>query len=258
MLKSLVVTLLSVISSNCFAAGGYTWLGGLSHTLHVPEKVLTFTLVGTVLTLMGLVYRFQVASVDNVVIPDKNVSLRSFVEAYGQFIYGQAKSVIGEKEAHKYFPFIATLFIFIFLNNITGLIPGFLPPTEYLETTLALGIVAFVYYNYKGCKELGTLNYLKHFAGPIWYMAFLIFPIEILSNFIRPISLALRLRGNMYGDHIVLSVFSELAPGGLILPIIFLFMGLFVSLVQAYVFTMLTMVYISLATAHHDHDEDHH
>ena len=151
------------------------------------------------------------------------------------------------------FPFIATLFLFIFFSNIIGLVPGFLPPTEYLTTTFALGILTFIYYNYKGCREVGTLNYLKHFAGPMFLLAPLVFPIEILSNLIRPVSLALRLRGNMYGDHIVLSVFTELSPGGLIIPIIFLFMGLLVSFIQAYVFTSLTMVYISLATAHHDH-----
>jgi F-type H+-transporting ATPase subunit a len=103
-------------------------------------------------------------------------------------------------------------------------------------------------------KEQGVVNYLKHFAGPLWYLAILIFPIEIISNFIRPLSLALRLRSNMMGDHLVLSVFSGLAP--LIIPIVFMILGILVSFIQAYVFTVLSMVYISLAT-HHDHDEEH-
>jgi len=103
---------------------------------------------------------------------------------------------------------------------------------------------------------MGTINYIKHFAGPLWYMAVLIFPIEILSNFVRPISLALRLRGNMYGDHLVLSIFSDLTP--IIIPIAFLVLGLLVSIIQAFVFTVLSMVYISLATAHHDHGEEEH
>src|SRR5690606_12416382 len=122
----------------------------------------------------------------------------------GQFIMNQCKAIIGEKEGPKYFSFIATTFLVILVSNLIGLIPGFLPPTEELSTTLALGIFSFIYYNIKGCKELGTVNYFKHFAGPLWYMAILIFPIEILSNLIRPVSLALRLRGNMYGDHLVL------------------------------------------------------
>ena len=104
-------------------------------------------------------------------------------------------------------------------------------------------------------KEQGVINYLKHFDGPMWYLAFLIFPIEIISNLIRPLSLALRLRSNMVGDHIVLSVFSDLAPIGI--PIIFLLLGILVSIIQAYVFTVLTMVYIQMAVAHSDHDESH-
>ncbi len=252
-----LIALALIFSSSALAAGGFNWMNGIAHALHVPQQVVTFGAIGLVLVVIGLFYRASVARVSNTIIPDKGVTFRNLVEAYGQFIYNQCKAVIGEDEAHKYFPFIATLFLFIFTSNIIGLVPGFLPPTEFLSTTFALGTVAFVYYNLKGCKELGVKNYLAHFAGPIWYMAVLIFPIEILSNFIRPVSLALRLRGNMYGDHIVLSVFSDLAPGGLIIPVIFLFMGLLVSAIQAFVFTSLTMVYISLATAHHDHDDHH-
>ena len=89
--------------------------------------------------------------------------------------------------------------------------------------------------------------------GPVWNLAPLIFVIEIISHCVRPLSLALRLRGNMYGDHLVLSIFSDLVPLGV--PVIFLFIGLFVCFVQAFVFSLLSMVYISLATEHHDHDE---
>ena len=151
--------------------------------------------------------------------------------------------------------FVGTIFILILINNLIGLIPGFLPPTDRVNTTLALGVFSFIYYNYIGCKKLGVVNYLKHFAGPLWYMAILIFPIEIISNFVRPVSLALRLRGNMYGDHLVLSVFSEMAP--YLIPCVFMVLGILVSFIQAYVFTALSMVYISLASAHHDHDEHH-
>lgn len=256
-----VVVLLLALSSAVFAGSGFTWMGALSHKLHLPhggETVLTFGFVGLILIFIGLLYRMKIKNTKNVVLPDQGVSFRNLVEAYGQFIYNQCNAVLGESKAHKYFPFIATLFLFILFSNIIGLIPGFLPPTEHLTTTFALGIFAFIYYNYKGCQEMGALNYLKHFLGPMLLLAPLVFPIEILSNLIRPISLALRLRGNMYGDHIVLSVFTELSPGGLLFPVIFLFMGLLVSFIQAYVFTSLTMVYISLATAHHDHEGHKH
>ena len=105
-----------------------------------------------------------------------------------------------------------------------------------------------------GVKEQGLVNYLKHFCGPLWYMAFLILPIEIISNLVRPLSLALRLRSNMMGDHMVLSIFSDMAPW--IVPIIFMVLGILVSFIQAYVFTILSIVYISLAV-HHDHEEGH-
>jgi len=249
----LLSSLLLVLSNA--SASGFTFLSQLTGKFHLPEHVLTFALVGLILLITGLVYRSKITTSSNTVIPDKGISLRNIIDSYGEFIYGQCRAVIGEKEAPKYFTFIATLFLFIFLSNFIGLIPGFLPPTENINTTLALGVVSFVYYNIVGCKEVGTINYIKHFCGPLWYMAVLMFPIEIISNFVRPFSLALRLRGNMFGDHLVLGIFSGLVP--YVVPILFLILGLLVCLIQAYVFTVLTMVYISLATAHQDHGEEH-
>lgn len=255
-MKKILILLASLLSTSTFAAGGFTWLGGIAHSLHVPEHSLTLSLIGLVLIVVGLIYQSTISKSNSVVIPDKGITLRNIVELYGDFIYNQCKVIIGEKEAPKYFSFIATVFIVILLSNMIGLIPGFLPPTEYLSTTLALGAFAFIYYNIMGCKEQGTWNYIKHFAGPLWYLAVLIFPIEIISNFVRPLSLALRLRSNMMGDHIVLTQFSELAP--IIVPIVFMILGLLVSFIQAYVFTVLTMVYIQMAVVHHDHEEHAH
>lgn len=253
---SLLSTLFIALSAtDAMAAGGFTWI---ESALHVPKglsHVATFVLVGVVLTLFGFLYRAKLNKVNNVIVPDRGITLRNLVEFYGDFIYKQCKQVIGEDHADEYFPFIATIFIFIFISNFIGLIPGFLPPTEYLSTTLALGIFSFVFYNIQGCKAQGTLKYIAHFCGPLWYLAILIFPIEIISNLIRPLSLALRLRSNMMGDHIVLTQFSSLVP--LFVPIIFMVLGLLVSFIQAYVFTVLSMVYINLAVSHHDHDEEH-
>ncbi len=265
-MKGFALLIASLFSLNAMAAGGFTWVGTLLNSLHlhVPTYSVTFGLVAIILILIGLLYRIKIGGMtkEQKILPDSNISLRNFVELYGNFIYAQCKAVLGEEDAPKYFKFISALFIMIFLSNVIGLIPGFLPPTEYINTTLALGALSFIYYNIKGCKELGTMNYLAHFAGPLWYMAILIFPIEILSNFIRPLSLALRLRGNMMGDHHVLTTFLNLEilgvnVGALGAAIPFYFLGLLVCFIQAYVFTMLSMVYISLATAHHDHDEHH-
>ncbi|MBK23821.1 MAG: ATP synthase F0 subunit A [Halobacteriovorax sp.] len=252
MKKLLALSLLLSSSSAQAASGAFTWIS----SLHLPmaEHVATMIFVSFLLILGGFIYRSKIAKVSNVVIPDKGITFRNISELYGNFIYGQCKAILGEEEAHKYFSFIATTFLVILICNLIGLIPGFLPPTEHLSTTLALGVFSFLYYNVKGMKEQGVINYLKHFAGPLWYLAILIFPIEIISNFIRPLSLALRLRSNMMGDHLVLSIFSGLAP--LVVPIIFMILGILVSFIQAYVFTVLSMVYISLAT-HHDHDEEH-
>ena len=266
MKKISLVSLLALLTSNAQAAGGFTWvtqLGkatGLENALHSTpihhyDHILTFIVVLVGLLLTGFYYRSVTKNMEASVVPDKGITYRNVVELYGSFIYTQVRAVLGEKEAPKYFPFVATVFIVIFLSNMIGLVPGFLPPTESINTTLALGVFSFLYFNIKGMKEAGVVNYLKHFAGPLWYMAILIFPIEIISTCIRPVSLALRLYGNMYGDHMVLGTFSGLAP--LLVPIIFMLLGMLVSFIQAYVFVMLSMVYVSLATAHHDHGEGH-
>tara|TARA_R110002072_G_scaffold288917_1_gene455448 strand:+ start:125742 stop:126512 length:771 start_codon:yes stop_codon:yes gene_type:complete len=254
-MKKLFTLLITLLTLPAFSAGGFTWFGGLSEAINVKGHVITLIFIGLMLTLVGIIYRSKISKVSNEVIPDKGITFRNICELYGNFIYGQCKAIIGEKEAPIYFPFIATVFLVILVCNLIGLIPGFLPPTEYLSTTLALGAFSFIYYNVVGCKEQGVVNYVKHFAGPLWYLAILIFPIEIISNCIRPLSLALRLRSNMMGDHIVLTQFSELVP--LVVPVIFMILGLLVSFIQAYVFTVLTMVYIQMAVVHHDHDEEH-
>jgi F-type H+-transporting ATPase subunit a len=258
-MKKLVSLALALSSAQAFAGpGGFYWMG--------PEKqqnqILTFFLIGAVITVIGLLYRAKLARVDNIVIPDKGITLRNFVEMYGKVVYGQCVAVLGEKEAAKYFQFVATMFLMIWFTNLIGVVPGFLPPSEFISTTLALGAFSFIYFNMKGCKELGVVNYLKHFAGPIWYMGILIFPIEILSTAIRPVSLALRLQGNMMGDHIVLDTFLNLKVLGFPIAAAFgaapvYFLAFLVCTIQAYVFTMLSMIYISLATAHHDHDDHH-
>jgi F-type H+-transporting ATPase subunit a len=134
-----------------------------------------------------------------------------------------------------------------------GLLPGFSPPTTNFNVTLALGLLSFTAYNVFGFKEQG-LGYLKHFVGPMLWLAPLMIPLELISNFVRPFSLALRLLGNMTGDHTVLEIFTDLTK--VIIPVIFYGLGTFVSFVQAFVFTLLSMVYVSLAVTHHG--GDHH
>lgn len=141
-----------------------------------------------------------------------------------------------------YFPLIATFSLFILVSNLIGLVPGMYPPTADLNTNAALALTAFSMTHIIGIKEHG-IGYLKHFMGPIAVLAPLIFIIEIIGHLARPLSLSLRLFGNMYGHEIVLMIFFALVP--LFLPVPMMLMGVLVSFIQAFVFTLLAMIYIA-------------
>ncbi len=220
-----------------------------------PEysHVWTAMLIAAVVIVLTFVARLQLQSAmkaqGGALVPESRLTFRNFFEIIAEQLYGMTESTLGHHDAPRFFPLIGSLFIFIVVSNLMGLIPGFLPPTDNLNTTLALGVFVFIYYNIAGLRAHG-LGYLKHFLGPVAFLAPLMVVIEIASHLFRPLSLALRLRGNIMGDHIVLGIFSDLVP--IVVPIIFYGMGLFVALIQAFVFCLMTMVYISLSTAH-DH-----
>lgn len=232
---------------------GFLWLDHVPGLHGAPNHVVTAILISAILIVTTAIARAQLAkhrkNADGGLIPERKLTFRNFFEIAAENLYKLTENVIGEHEAPHYFPVVATLFVFIFVSNLFGLIPGFLPPTDNLNTTLALGAFVFLYYNFVGLRVHGAA-YLKHFLGPILWLAPLLFVIEVVSHVFRPISLALRLRGNIMGDHVVLTIFSDLVP--LVVPVIFYGLGLFVAFVQAFVFCLLTMVYISLSTAH-DH-----
>ena len=246
-----------VFTNNVWASGGYNFFNNASHATHIPAHTLALIFGSILFLIFGVIYRVSATSAKNVTIPDRGITVRNIIESLGQAMYGTAKSVMGEESAKRYFPYVIFVFCFILLNNVIGVFPGSMSPNQNLNTTLALGIFTFLYFNFQGIRAVGFINYMKHFAGPMPALALLIFPIEIISISVRPLSLALRLRGNMDGDHLILGIFSELVP--YLVPIPFYGMGLFVSFLQAFVFTLLTMIYIGMATAHHDHGEhDHH
>lgn len=243
---------------------GFSWINSIPGLAEVPNHVATFVLIGVILVSTTFVARLQllrvVQSESQGLIPDARLSYRNFFEIVAEKLYELTQTVMGEHEAARFFPLIGTLFVYIFVSNLIGLIPGFLPPTDNLNTTLALGLFVFIYYNAMGFKEHG-LGYLKHFIGPILSKNLLLIPlllafhllmflIETISHIVRPVSLGLRLRGNIMGDHMVLNIFNDLVPA--FVPMIFNALGLFVCFIQAFVFCLLTMVYISLSTAH-DH-----
>ncbi len=226
----------------------FNWTQLIPQVGHYYIHIATAIIVGLMLILFSVVGRIALGSGAASYTPAGKTSIKGFVEVILEFIVGLSDLVVGEKARH-FAPMFAVIFIYVWFNNLAGLIPGMTPATDNLNTTIALGIFTFLAYNYYGFKEHG-IAYLKHFLGPLIWMAPLMLVIELVSHMVRPFSLGLRLQGNMMGDHTVLSIFLDLVPYGV--PIIFYCLGIFVCSMQAFVFTMLSMIYVSMATSH-DH-----
>ena len=154
----------------------------------------------------------------------------------------------------RYFPVIATFGILILISNLMGLVPGLMAPTSATSVTFALGVSSFVYYNAIGIRENGLVGHLKHFAGPIPWLAVLLFPIELISNFVRPLSLGIRLFGNLFGDEQILGTIFGLVRW--VLPALIMPLSVFVAFMQTFIFVLLSIIYISEVS--HHHDEGHH
>lgn len=218
---------------------------GVAHE-HIHIATLGVACVGMIG--VAVVGRAALGSGDKAAEPAGRFSIKGLFEVLTEFIVSLVDMVIGE-EGRMFVPMFATIFFYVLFNNLVGLLPGMTPATDNINTTLAIGIFSFLAYNYYGIKEHG-LPYLKHFLGPVLFMAPLMIIIEIISHLVRPFSLGLRLQGNMMGDHTVLGIFLELVPWGV--PVIFYGLGAFVCFMQAFVLTMLSMIYVSMAVAH-DH-----
>jgi len=192
---------------------------------------------------------------DDYVAPKARFDVVTFFEVIMSAAFSTMSDMMGEKEARRYFPLIGGLAFFILVSNLLGSIPGLLPPTDNWNTTLALGLVVFGAYNFYGVREHG-LSYLNHFFGPIrkWYalpLMIFMFLIEVIGHVVRPMSLSIRLMGNIFGDHTVLAIF--LGFGILFLPLPIQVLGLLVAVVQTFVFCLLSVAYISMAVAEEEH-----
>ena len=179
-------------------------------------------------------------------------SIPSGLQNFMEVVIGGIENMIVEtmgEHGRPFFPLIATLAIFILVSNLIGLIPGFFPPTANINTTAACAVVVFISTHVVGIKHHG-LHYLKHFMGPIAWLAPIMFFIEVIGHLSRPVSLTLRLFGNMNGHELVLMIFFGLAP--FLVPLPMMLMGVLVSFIQAFVFMLLAMIYIqgSLEEAH--------
>lgn len=163
---------------------------------------------------------------------------------------GLLEDIIGHGAAKRFLPITAAFTVFIFISNIIGIFFFLQPPTANLNTTFALALLAFIYFNWIGIRNQGILNYLKHFGGPVWWLAPLMFPIEIIGNFARILSLGMRLFGNIFGEHTATGIFMTIP---FLIPWPMMGLGVFGSILQTFIFVMLTMVYIGGAIAHEEH-----
>jgi F-type H+-transporting ATPase subunit a len=216
---------------------------GLTHVL-VAILVVAFCIWGAVAFFRGTKTK------DEGIVPPRTMNLRNFFEYTAESVYGMVESAMGEHNAARFFPLIGTLWLFILFGNLIGLIPGMVSPNDTLKTNVGLALLVFVLTHYYGIKEHG-LAYFKHFLGPSLILAPLMLPIEVISHIARPVSLSLRLMGNMLADHKVVFAFFSMVP--LLVPIPFMLLGLLVCLIQAIVFCTLAMVYISQAVQHEEH-----
>ena len=227
----------------------FTWVSVIPGLKLLPGHLATSILVSAALILFAWLAKRQLARAADPAVPDEKLTVRNMAELLTQAVTDMAEGVLGSS-GRRYVHLYGSFFVFILVANLSGLLPGFSPPTSDFNVTLALGCLSFIAYNYYGFRELGA-GYLKHFVGPIWWLGILMVPLELIDNFVRPFSLGLRLFGNMTGDHVVLEIFTDLTK--VVVPVVFYALGAFVSLVQAFVFTLLSLVYVSLATAHGEH-----
>ncbi len=222
----------------------FTWFGALG----LPEKIATAGLVAGLLVLFAARVRGKLGATEAALEPEDGVTVRNLAESLVEAISGLAEGVIGHG-AERYVPLLASFFVFILACNLIGLVPGFTPPTSDFNITFGLGIVSFIAYQVAGAREHG-LRYVKQFLGSVVLLYPLMLVVELFSHVFRPISLGIRLFANMVADHEVVEIFTGLTKIGI--PVAFYGLGAFVCVVQAFVFTMLSAIYIALAVSH-DH-----
>jgi F-type H+-transporting ATPase subunit a len=236
---------LTALFNDRLANLGNSILGLLNLTSQHPARPWENWIVMELLVVAILIVLFAFLrprfSVEN---PGK---LQHLFEGIWSFLKTSADDV-SVHHSSRYINYFGTVFIFILFMNLIGIIPGFESPTQTPAVPAGLALCTFAYYNVMGVRELGIGKYLAHFAGPVWWLAPMMIPIEIVSHLARPLSLTFRLFGNMFAGEQVTGVFLGLTY--LVVPAIFMALHVFVAFIQAYIFTLLTMIYVSGATAH--------
>lgn len=242
----------------------YGWSLGLAHPDEFFFVPTTWTVVGVVL-LMAFVAR---KGLDRAMarqgtdrfLPDAGLTPRNIAEVVVGFVWNMLESNVGAKEAKTFFPLIGALFVYILFANFSGFIPGFLPPTDNFSSNFAMAGVVFLTFLFVGLTR-DPKGFIQHLAGPVWWLYWLIFPLEVVSLIVRPMSLTIRLTVNIFVDHLLQSIargepHSVLGYiGATLLPVPLYALGTLVCVIQAFIFALLTCIYISQSLPHHAHDE---
>jgi F-type H+-transporting ATPase subunit a len=218
------------------------------------HHVFAALLVVFILIIMSLFAKARLKNLEEAIVPSPRITITNILEVLITVIISLMKDIIG-KDYKRYVPMVGTLALFILVSNLLGLIPGFFSPTDNLNTTIGCGLVVFVYFNFHGLRVHG-IHHITHLANPLgvwwgWFLFPLLFPVELIGLMVRPLSLGIRLAGNMIGDHKVLFAFAGVMP--FLLPLPFYLLGLLVCIIQTIVFCLLTCVYISLHTQEEGH-----
>jgi F-type H+-transporting ATPase subunit a len=228
----------------------------IEHAFHIPWVLQAAVLAIGLLMLAGLVIRRQIAAADGGVVPDEGITLRNVAETLIDGLAGLARDVMGD-QWQRYFPLVGTIFLFVLVSNLMGLIPGVGGATSDVNTTTAWAIISFASYNAIGMRQHGW-RYINQFMGPSFFtwtiggttihvrpMAPFFLPLEIFLHIARIGTLSVRLLANMFADHTVVAVWIGLVP--VAIPAVFMGLGTLVAVLQAFVFSLLTMIYISMA-----------
>ncbi|MEA3421401.1 MAG: F0F1 ATP synthase subunit A [Acidobacteriota bacterium] len=213
-----------------------------------PEHLVPDNVVMCLIVVLVLILFFALASRNFKPVPSK---MQNLLEITIQAFESQLVDIVGE-QGKKYLPMITTIGLFIFSCNIMGLVPGFMSPTSNINTTIGCALFVFVYYHMQGIKSQGLFKYLKQFAGSIPAIAPLMVPIELISHFSRVVSLSVRLFGNIFAEELLIVVIASILP--FFLPLPFMAIAIFTAIIQAFVFVMLSCVYLAGAVAH---EEEH-
>ncbi|HWP58849.1 MAG TPA: F0F1 ATP synthase subunit A [Candidatus Acidoferrales bacterium] len=223
----------------------FTWYSWL-HVTGIPEQTFHTLIVMATLLVLAFFARRRLTEGRDRAVPEPGLGLANIFGFLVELVIGLSDGIIGKK-GRRYASLFASFFIFILTANLFGLVPGFSPPTSNYNVTLSLGLISFVAYNYFGVREHGA-RYIKQFMGPVLLLAPFFLVLEAVSHLVRPVSLSLRLFGNIFGDHLVVEIFTHLTRVGV--PVLFYALGALVSFIQAFVFTLLSVIYVAMAISH--------